>query len=55
MSKKIAIWITRKFLAVQNGKDDPKPYLILDIVNVTCGHEGKKNVITVINIAIFLS
>ena len=33
---------TRKFLAVKDGKDDPKPYLITDIVNVTCEHERKQ-------------
>ena len=24
------------------NKDDLKPYLIIDIVNVTCGHDRKK-------------
>ena len=41
INREIAIWKTRKFLAVQSGKDDPKPYLIIDIVNGTCRHERK--------------
>ena len=41
VNRRIANWITRTFLAVQNGKDDPKSYLITDIVNVTCVHERK--------------
>ena len=41
INRKIAIWISREFLAVRNGKDDPKPHLIINIVNVTCGHERK--------------
>ena len=33
---------TRKFLNVQDGKDNPKPYQIIYIVNATCGYERKK-------------
>ena len=40
INRKIAIWMN--FLAVQDSKDVPKLYLIIDTVNVTCGHERRK-------------
>ena len=48
--KKITIWITRKFLTVEDGG----MLNLIDVLDVSCGHERKIIVIIVRNIAIIL-